>query len=310
MKVCLASLAAAIVIIFSSSGPIIAGTLPNISGVWYAGGSPAARCSISQSGASVTVTNQQGRTASGSFSDSTTLETDWSSSGGGRITGTISSDLRRINWSNGSFWVRESNFTPRNLSVSSATVTAAPATPEPPERLRIQSYVVKNYNAVPIHLYKVWLGNASASQGRRYEQCVWFRNVSTKVATSVDLSFVVERHSGTVEADFGAVDRGTFTPPVNINDHCWVGHLWSDRVVRLMAREVVTVKRVTFADQTSWEHGMPFLRGYEDNGTRLTEPTEQHPETPKPTPEPQRRTFISASGAEHRNAAPRGARGG
>ncbi len=53
-----------------------------------------------------------------------------------------------------------------------------------------------------------------------------------------------------------------------------------------MAREVITVKRVTFADQSSWEHGMSFLRGYEDNGTRVPEPREQHPETPKPTPEP------------------------
>jgi hypothetical protein len=286
MKVCLASVVAAIVLILSVSSPIIAGTVPNISGVWYANGSPAARCSISQSGASVTLKNQQGRTAGGSFSGSSALETDWGASGGGHITGTISSDLRRINWSNGSFWVREyENFTPRYVSTSTASVTTAPATPEP-ERLRIQRYVVNNYNAVPIHLYKVWLGNASASRGRRYEQCVWFRNVSTKVATSVDFSFVVESYSGTVEADFGGIDRGTFTPPVNINDHCWLGPLWSDRVVRLMSREVVTVKRVTFADQTSWEHGMPFLRGYEDGGTRLPEPTEQHPETPKPTAEP------------------------
>lgn len=115
---------------------------------------------------------------------------------------------------------------------------------------------------------------------------MWFRNVSTKVATYVDFSFVVESHSGTVQADFGGVDQGTFTPPVDIADHCWFGQLWSDRVVRLMAREVITVKRVTFADQSSWEHGMSFLRGYEDNGTRVPEPREQHPETPKPTPEP------------------------
>lgn len=286
MKVCLASVAAAIVLILCASSPITAGTVPNISGVWYANGSPAARCSISQSGASVTLRNQQGRTASGSVSGSSTLETDWGASGGGHITGTISSDLRRINWNNGGFWVRESeNFTPRYVSVSSASATTAPATPEP-ERLRIQSYIVKNYNAVPIHVYKAYLGNANASHGRRYEQCVWFRNVSTKVATSVEFSFVVESHSGMVEADFGGSDQGTFTPPVNIDDHCWFGHLWSDRAVRLMSREVVTVKRVTFADQTSWEHQMPFLRGYEDNGTRLPEPIEQHPETPKPTPEP------------------------
>lgn len=286
MKVCLVSVAAAIVLILTASSPITAGTLPDISGVWYANGSPASRCSISQSGASVTLKNQQGRTASGSFSGSSTLETDWGAFGGGRITGTISSDLRRINWSNGSFWVRESgNFTPRSVSVSTASATTAPATPEP-ERLRIQSYVGKNTNAAPIHLYSVWLGNAHASRGRRYEQCVSFRNVSTKVATSVDFSFVVESYSGTVEADFGGVDQGTFTPPVNIADHCWFGHLWSDRTVRLMAREVITVKRVTFADQTSWERGMPFLRGYENNGTRLPEPSEDHSGTPTPTPEP------------------------
>jgi hypothetical protein len=288
MKVCLAVVAAAVVLLVCGSSPITAGTLPDISGIWYANGSHVARCSISQSGTSVTLRNQEGRSASGSLSGNT-LDTDWGAFGGGHITGTISSDLRRIKWSNGSVWLRESpNETSTHFSSAVASATTKP-TPEPtptPERLRIQSYVVSNYKAIPIHVSKVWLGNASASQGRRYEQCVWFRNVSTKVATSVEFSFVVERHSGTVEADFGGTDRGTFTPPVNIDDHCWHGHLWSDRVVRLMSREVVTVKRVTFADETSWEHGMPFLRGYEDNGTPLPEPTEQHPPTPKPTPEP------------------------
>ncbi|HVR47863.1 MAG TPA: hypothetical protein VMT95_14620 [Candidatus Binatia bacterium] len=113
-----------------------------------------------------------------------------------------------------------------------------------------------------------------------------FRNVSTKVATSVDFSFVVESYSGTVEADFGGIDQGTFTPPVNIAEHCWHGPLWSDRVVRLMSREVITVKRVTFKDETSWKLGMRFLRGYGNDGKQLPQPIEEHPETPKPTPEP------------------------
>jgi hypothetical protein len=53
-----------------------------------------------------------------------------------------------------------------------------------------------------------------------------------------------------------------------------------------MEREYVSVKRVTFADGTTWEAGMPFLRGFADNGTRLAEPIEQQPYKPKATPEP------------------------
>jgi hypothetical protein len=184
-------------------------------------------------------------------------------------TATLSFNGDKITWPSGETWVR------------CASASIAEATPKP-ERLRIQSYIVRNYKSLPIHIYLVGLHNADT--GRYYNQCVSFRNVSTKVATSVDLSFVVETYSGTVEADFGVVDRGTFTPPVDIADHCWHGPLWSDRVVRLMAREVITVKRVTFKDETSWEPGMPFRRGYENGGKQLPEPIEEHPESPKPTP--------------------------
>ena len=185
-------------------------------------------------------------------------------------TATLSSSGNKITWPSGEVWTR----------CASASAVATPA----PERLRIQSYIVRNYQALPIHIYLVGLHNSDS--GRYYDQCVSFRNVSTKVATSVDLSFVVESYSGTVEADFGVVDRGTFTPPVKIADHCWHGPLWSDRVVRLMSREVITVKNVTFKDDTSWNHGMPFLRGYANDGKQLPQPAEEHPEPPKPTPEP------------------------
>jgi hypothetical protein len=40
--------------------------------------------------------------------------------------------------------------------------------------------------------------------------------------------------------------------------------------LRLMLREVITVKRVTFKDESSWEPGMPFLRGYENDGPKPT----------------------------------------
>ncbi len=52
---------------FGSWTNVRAGTLPDISGTWYANGNPAARCTISQSGDSVSLTNEQGATATGSF---------------------------------------------------------------------------------------------------------------------------------------------------------------------------------------------------------------------------------------------------
>lgn len=54
-----------------------AGTLPDISGTWYANGNRAARCSISQSGDSVSLTNDQGATATGRFVNAGTIATNW-----------------------------------------------------------------------------------------------------------------------------------------------------------------------------------------------------------------------------------------
>lgn len=279
MKLYFATLAATIVFILATPSLISAGTLPNITGTWYANGDRSLRCTISQSGTSVTLTNEQGKTARGTFLDPSTLDTDWGYMGGRHIRGVISQDLRRISWSNGTSWSR-----------GSGSYTPPPPTPEPtptPERLNV-SVRVENNESSPIYVHVATLKNG---YGRSYAQCVSFRNVSTKVATDVDFSFVVTSHSGRVEADFGQVDRGTFTPPVSIDDHCWQGRLWSDRVVRLMARETVLVKRVTFADATTWRPGMPFLRGYANNATPLAHPIEQHPQpteapqTPE-TPEP------------------------
>src|ERR1700735_743451 len=66
-----------------------AGTLPNITGTWYANGNPSAPCQISQSGTSVSLSNEQGNAATGQFTDPGTLSTDWGPMNGGRITGTI-----------------------------------------------------------------------------------------------------------------------------------------------------------------------------------------------------------------------------
>jgi hypothetical protein len=256
---------------------LLAGTLPDISGTWYAYGDASKRCHISQSGRSVTVTNEGGVTAHGNFvqNNPSRLNTHWGPAAGGQIFGNISNDLQRIDWSNGTYWIRAPGYQPP--PVSQVPVSTPRPTP-PPERLNVSGRVEGNASS-PIYIYGLSLSNGS---GRSFHQCVSFRNISNKEATDVDFSFVVTRYSGPVEADFGYVDRGKFTPPVAIDDHCWTGALWPDHVVRLMASETVRVKEVTFADGTTWKPGMPFMRAYGNSGTPLERPVIVEPVTPSP----------------------------
>ena len=243
-----------------------AGTLPAISGTWYANGNPTARCRISQSGNSVSLTNESGASATGTFTDPSTLSTDWGVFGGGRVTGRISSDLRRISWSNGTYWSR----------ASAAPLTpAATPTPRPtpsPQPLRV-SVRIHNNNSNPVYVYAASLTNG---YGFRFAQCLSFRNVTTRVVTAVDFEFVVKNRSGGVEAEYGWADKGTFTPPVNIDDHCFGGPLWAAPVVRRMTDESIRVTQVMFADGTAWQPGMEFLRGYATSGQRLAQPVVQN----------------------------------
>lgn len=127
----------------------------------------------------------------------------------------------------------------------------------------------ENNDNAPVYLYRTALTNASSF---RYYQCISFRNVSTKVATDVDLRFVVTNRRGETEADWNQLDKGTFTPPTNIDDHCWYGKLWPARVVRRMTDESVRIERVTFADGTSWIPGGDFMRAYTNQGQPLPAP--------------------------------------
>jgi hypothetical protein len=158
---------------------------------------------------------------------------------------------------------------PRELAQSPFFTSGSTPAPAPvPEPLNV-SVSVANNESNPAHVYRASLDNGS---GLSYAQCVSFRNVATKIATGVDLSFVVTDSHANVVADFGHEDRGTFTPPVSIDHHCWSGRLWPASVVKRMAHETVRVKDVTFADGTIWKPGMSFVRGYANSAQRLPQP--------------------------------------
>lgn len=276
MKIRLTNFIAASMVILGISAPIRAETVPNLGGVWYANGSPAARCSIVQSGASLTLKNQEGRTASGTVSGSGTLSTDWGF-GGGHITGTISSDLRRINWSNGSFWTRESaNFTPTHISVTAAAAVAKPAaTPNPWRYIEWSSDTKRRTSPLD-----VFHGFAAVKRdGTWVTGCFSFENTSRVVAKEIRFTFLLENRNGEIVDKVPFVRKGTFSPNVEIHgygnlsemlnrvghrdyiDNCWANKDGSEEAILRLSRVqyyTYRIERIDFADGTEWpQHNEP-----------------------------------------------------
>lgn len=256
-----------LVIALALSTEVRAGTLPDISGTWYANGNPAAPCHISQSGNSVSLSNERGVTATGNLVDPSTLSTNWGLLNGGQISGTISSDLRRISWSNGTYWSRP------NAAPLVPSSTPKPSPRPTPVPLRVSVMPIAYNHSNPIYVYAASLTNGY--QPFTAQQCVSYRNVSTKAASVVAFHFIIKNRSGGVEQEFGWSDRGSFTPPVNIENHCVSRTLPPPGVVRAMADESIALTQITFADGTSWKPGMSFTRGYAVSGERLPQPVVQ-----------------------------------
>jgi len=75
----------------------------DVQGTWYVGGDSSRPCRIRQRNGSLSLRNETGQTGTGSFTGARTIATMWS---GTPISGTISRDQNRINWSNGTYWTR------------------------------------------------------------------------------------------------------------------------------------------------------------------------------------------------------------
>ncbi|HKE37177.1 MAG TPA: hypothetical protein VKB39_07090 [Candidatus Baltobacteraceae bacterium] len=116
MKLLQASAIAIVLFAVSAMGAhnaAYAGTLPDITGTWYAQGNASKHCHIEQSGLDVSFVNEIGDKAHGVFTDPSTLKASWpdwhnSMGAGPRSTfiGHISNDLNTIHWSNGTYWTR------------------------------------------------------------------------------------------------------------------------------------------------------------------------------------------------------------
>lgn len=78
-----------------------------LAGTWYAHGNRTLVCSISQHGGDLELRNESGHRAVGSFTGKYDIRTNWD---GRIIRGWISRDGDRIDWDNGTYWIRAAVF--------------------------------------------------------------------------------------------------------------------------------------------------------------------------------------------------------
>jgi hypothetical protein len=75
----------------------------NLNGNWYPNGNRSQQCSIQQHRGNLTLQNENGQRATGSINGRFHLTTNWQ---GTTISGTVTRDGNRINWDNGTYWIR------------------------------------------------------------------------------------------------------------------------------------------------------------------------------------------------------------
>ncbi len=75
----------------------------DLNGIWYPNGNRSQQCSIQQHRNGLNFQNETGQRATGTFNGKRSLSTNWS---GTTIGGKISADGNRIDWDNGTYWIR------------------------------------------------------------------------------------------------------------------------------------------------------------------------------------------------------------
>ncbi len=76
---------------------------PNLTGTWFANGDRSRSCSIRQRHGRLSLQNESGQGANGNFNDSRHISTNWA---GTAIQGRIRQHGNRIDWDNGTYWIR------------------------------------------------------------------------------------------------------------------------------------------------------------------------------------------------------------
>ena len=75
----------------------------NLNGIWHPNGNQAQSCSIQERRGVLTLQNESGDRATGTTDGRRHVTTNWS---GTKIGGNVSQDGNRIDWDNGTYWIR------------------------------------------------------------------------------------------------------------------------------------------------------------------------------------------------------------
>ncbi len=259
MKAWFIALAVLSALCFSSPSPIHAGTLPDISGTWYAGGDRSKRCEIQQSGLTLTLRNEDGWKATGTFLNPSEISTKWGSFGSTTVVGRISGDLQTIRWSNSTYWTRGG---------ARPQPTASP-TPNPYRVIQLASRSLENRPQGKIALLGGWA--AVKRDGHGAVVCISFKNEAALAATRVVFQFAILGRSGNDLGNLELDRHGTFSPGIGINgwpslsewqsgvghkgygDNCKVLNSGVAALPLLSAHAAsFEVTRVEYADGSSW----------------------------------------------------------
>jgi hypothetical protein len=147
-------------------------------------------------------------------------------------------------------------------------------------------------DTAPVTILRAGLRSyALADNQPMMEQCVTFRNIGSKVATSIKIDYVFSDGNGTalpVAMDWHNTFTGTYTPPVLIEDKCWHAKLPPVATVRRMRAEVVRVLHVVYSDGSQWTRGDGWTKAYSGDGNALPSPLAMtgvvNPTTPNANP--------------------------
>jgi hypothetical protein len=257
-----AAICIAIVVACAIAVQVRAGTLPDISGTWFPNGDRSKHCQIQQAGTSVTLINESGQTATGTFVNPSEIRTTWSGSVF-PITGRISGDLRTITWSNGTYWTR--SYRPGSVATPQPTPT-----PNPYRTIHFAPASAEAQHS-PIDIFNGWA--AVRRDGGASIVCFSFKNTGTVAAKRIRFEFALSNNAGQVVETLSLDRQGTFSP--NIEIHGWhslgewqsgMGHSgYRDNCTGLTANNEETrvhlvhahyasyrIESVEFADGTTW----------------------------------------------------------
>jgi hypothetical protein len=128
----------------------------------------------------------------------------------------------------------------------------------------------QNPNPAPIQLTRTSASAIAGGDRGKLQDCISFRDISNKVASSVSMNFSYYDASKQKLFGFNYTYDGTFTPPIHIENKCWTADLPAPALVSATKTYTVSITSVTFSDGSIWTPAVAWTRAYSEDGSAYT----------------------------------------